>query len=182
MMSSISFAVLLLPHLILMGDTASHALQLPTDATIQTNRRRDFIIRGSIDATLCRYFLCYPYRAFAADDATTLPPPPSSDLLDAKTIYWDGPAWSTIRYGTSTLSSDKSNSNRSNVPPASVPITSYPFRFFLANPQSRKHFCSRYPHFESKIVHITNGYDEILEDSIEESLKFNFEKRKKTKE
>ena len=113
-MSSISIALLLLlPHLILMGDTASHALQLPTDATIQTNRRRDFIMHGSIDATLCRYFLCYPYYpAFAADDATTLPPPSSSDLLDAKTIYWYGPAWSTSRYGTSTLSSDKSNSNR----------------------------------------------------------------------
>ena len=125
-MSSISIALLLLPHLILMGDTAGHALQLATDAHMQSNRRRDFIIRGSIDATLCRYFLCYPYPAFAADDATTLPPPSSSDLLDAKTIYWDGPAWSTSRYGTSTLSSDKSNNNRSNVPTASVPITSYP--------------------------------------------------------
>ena len=123
--SSISIALLLLPHLILMGDTAGHALQLPTDAHMQSNRRRDFIIRGSIDATLYHY-LSYPSPAFGADGATTLPPTPSSDLLDAKTIYWDGPAWSTSRYGTSTLSSDKSNSNRSNVPPASVPITSYP--------------------------------------------------------
>ena len=87
--SSISIALLLLPHLILMGDTAIHALQLPTDATIQTNRRRDFIIRGSIDATLCRYFLCYPYYpAFAADDATTLPPPSSSLLMSKRFLSY----------------------------------------------------------------------------------------------
>ena len=124
MMSSISIALLLMPHLILMGDTATNALQLPTDANIQSNRRRDFIIHGSIDAILYHYF--YPSPAFAIDGATTLPSSSSLDLFDSKTIYWDGPAWSICRYGTSTLSSsDKSNGNRSNVPPASVPIA-YP--------------------------------------------------------
>ena len=80
-----------------------HALQIPTS-------RRGFIA----ECTAATCLSSSPLPTYAADDMAS--------LLDAKTVYWNGPTWSSTRYRASTL---QSSTGSQNIPAATQP-TFYP--------------------------------------------------------
>lgn len=86
-----------------MTSSSIYALHVPTD-------RRDFITT-SIAASYISSAPSLP--AYAIDVTDDISP-----LLDAKTMYWNGPAWSKARYRASTL---QSSADYQNVPEVCQP-------------------------------------------------------------
>jgi len=101
---------------------AVHSLSVPTSPESRfTSNRRDFIMQGGAGAAM--YHLSAPFPALA-DEETLRNEISIASQVEAKSIFWDGPSWSSCRYGTSTLlSADKST--KSNYPLAGKPA-SYP--------------------------------------------------------